>query len=120
MAIVHTLLGLLLLAAGASAAIPPGALPKLASLPATFTASGCTSLPLADARAVQSVWNLNTGAGTGVATAVAQAVAKCGTLGAQLTPGTTSPQKEQLTGAIMGCITPYAQVGAWRDRSRRK
>lgn len=114
MATAHALLGLILLAAGASAAVPPADLPKWPALPATFTASGCSSLPLANVRAVQAVWNLNTAAGTGVAVAIAQAVAKCGTLGAQLTPATTSPRKEQLTGAIMGCITPYAQVGARR------
>lgn len=116
MATAHALLGLILLAAGASAAVPPADLPKWPALPATFTASGCSSLPLANVRAVQAVWNLNTAAGTGVAVAIAQAVAKCGTLGAQLTPATTSPRKEQLTGAIMGCITPYAQAGARRRR----
>lgn len=34
----------------------------------------------------------------------------CGALGAQLQPDTPSPQKEQLTGAIMGCVAPFSQV----------
>lgn len=65
MEIVQALLGALLLAAGARAAVPPADLPKAATLPATFTASGCTSLPLADVRAVQAAWNIDSAAGTG-------------------------------------------------------
>lgn len=110
MKIVQALLGVLLLAAGARAAVPPADLPKAATLPATFAGAGCTSLPMADVREVQAAWNINSRAGTGLAVAVVQAAAKCGALGAQLTPTTTSPLKGQLTGAIMGCISPYAQV----------